>query len=291
MWKKVWTALPYFALYTAAVAVIGLVNLITVTGGYKFWEDPMWWNRTVSQNVANLLVLTATIMLYLAKQRGENEDYLQLKSTVDTQVRHMDADFGEWHFEENKRIKTKAYIHKIQRKINAKEHRAKTNDLRVWFEGTAEEKAKNRYCIKRMRMEDSIKPERLEKRIMSIKIDYDRIDRNFVETGEERTIEKQNQKLDSTARKVYDNAPRVMFGISFAAFFNAFLYDFIEQDQTFWLRFAFGLGVLVWMFIQGKMYAVTYMTRILMVDLNTRFNIIKNYLTWKLSKKKEVNNG
>jgi hypothetical protein len=42
------------------------------------------------------------------------------------------------------------------------------------------------------------------------------------------------------------------------------------------------------MFIMGRNYADSYMKKVLIVDLQTRFNIIRDYLSDKV---KEVKNG
>jgi hypothetical protein len=130
-----------------------------------------------------------------------------------------------------------------------------------------------------------MKEERLEPIIMAIKLDYDRIDKNFVETGSTAQNEKLKEQKDTTQRKIIENLPRVLYMLAGAAFFNLFVYEINLMDPIFWLQFFQAVFFLAWMFVNAKAYAVGYIERILMVDLNTRFNIIRDYLTWKVHRK------
>ena len=292
MWSRVLKSLPYILLYGIALAVIGLVNVLTIEGQTDFWNNATFWNRTISQMIASVFTLTATIMLFLDKLRGEKEEYLSLKKTVEKAVLNdLDTDFGGWIFDENKRAKIKAFQDKVKRRIAKLERKASFEDNRIWYEGTLKEQMENKYCITRKALEASISTDRLDKLIMAIKIDYDKIDRTFVETGEVRANPKIRQKQDSVWRKVRDNAPGFMFAFAFTVFFNAFIYGVDEMNAAFWFRVAYSLGILLWVFVNGRMYAHGYMDRILIPDLNTRFNIIKDYLSWKFRKPKEVRNA
>ena len=289
---KVWKSLPYILLYGIALGVIGLVNILTIEGQSDFWNNATFWNRTISQMIASTFTLTATIMLFLDRLRENKEEYVSLKKTVTGAVlKDLHSDFGKWVLDENRAEKIKTYQEKIQRQIAREERKANAVDLEIWYDGTARDKKENKYCIRRKQLEDSIKTERLIKTIMAIKLDYDRIDRNFVETGEVRVNPKQRAKQDSSWRKIRENAPGFMFAFAFTVFFNAFIYGTETMDAAFWFRVAYSFGILVWVFINGRMYAYNYMDKILISDLNTRFNIIKDYLTWKASKGKEAKNG
>ena len=212
-------------------------------------------------------------------------------------INDLEADFGEWVLEENRELKIRAYQNEIQNKIVKQERKAKPQDLELWYtkpkshwteeevEELAIRKKTNKYCRDRQYLLDSITHERLENVIMGMKVDYDRIDQKFVQSGYTSDTTKQNQQRDTNKRKVLENAHRVVFMIGSAAFFNGFIYDASIKNPVFWLQLTQSIFFLVYMFINGRAYAMGYIDRILKVDLNTRFNIIKKYMTSKIKRK------
>jgi hypothetical protein len=287
MWAKVGRALPYVILYIAAVAIVGLFNLLTVEYYDTALSSAEFWNRVVSQNLANLLVMIATISMYIVKYSETDKEYTGLKGTVDGSVRKdLDSEFGTWVFNKNKLEKIEAYRARIQSKITKEELKARTKDIEVWYFGKEEAKRKNRYCRRRINLEESIKIERLEKLILAIKVDYDSIDRSFVETGEVIKGDKKLARQDTLGRKIKDNYAQFLFAVSGAAFFNAFIYTADLLDTAFWFKLATSLFLLSSMFLNGREYARNYVKQVMIVDLNTRYNIIKDYLTHKVKEKK-----
>jgi hypothetical protein len=77
-----------------------------------------------------------------------------------------------------------------------------------------------------------------------------------------------------------------LFAVSGAAFFNAFIYTADLLDTAFWFKLATSLFLLSSMFLNGREYARNYVKQVMIVDLNTRYNIIKDYLTHKVKEKK-----
>ena len=119
-----------------------------------------------------------------------------------------------------------------------------------------------------------------------MKVDYDEINRSFIESGEAKEIKKQNQKLAGPGKIVKDNAPNFSLGMAFVIFINSFIYTANVSDVAFWFQVFFSLVILVYMFIMGRNYADSYMKKVLIVDLQTRFNIIRDYLSDKVKEVK-----
>jgi hypothetical protein len=287
MWAKIGRALPYAILYIAAVAIVGLFNILTIEYQDRILESAEFWNRVVSQNLANLLVLIATVSMYIVKFTETDKGYTQLKGTVDGAVRSdLDSEFGTWLFNKNKEEKIVAYRAKVQNKISKEELKAKPKDLETWYFGSEEDKKKNRYCRRRINLEESIKVERLNRMILALRVDYDEIDRSFVETGEVIKSQKKLTRQDTLGRKVKDNYAQFLFAVGGAAFFNAFIYTADLLDTAFWFKLATSLFLIISMFLNGREYARNYVKQVMVVDLNTRYNIIKDYLTQKVKEKK-----
>ena len=284
--KRIGALAPYILLYGAAFFIVGLFNILSAQYVTDIWSDAAFWNRFLSQSIANLLVFSGTVMLYL-ERKDENEEYKQLHQTVETSAKaDLQTDFGEWVLKENKKEKLGQYKRNVLNQIAKEEKKASIEDIELWYsEGNDEAKEQNEYCRNRQRLLNSIRDERLEPIIMAIKLDYDRIDKTFVETGSTSKNEKLREKKDTMQRKIVENLHRVIYMVAGAAFFNAFVYDINLMDPIFWLQFMQAVFFLAWMFVNAKAYAIGYIERILMVDLNTRFNIIRDYLTWKVHRK------
>ena len=287
MWSKIGRALPYAILYIAAVAIVGLFNILTIEYQDEILKSAEFWNRVISQNLANLLVLISTVSMYISKFAESDKEYTGLKETVDTSVRSdLDSGFGTWVFNRNKEEKINAYKVKIQNKINKEELKAQPKDIEVWYFGSEDDKKKNRYCRRRLNLEASLNNERLDKMILALRVDYDEIDRSFVETGEVIKGDKKLTRQDTLGRKIKDNYAQFLFAVGGAAFFNAFVYSADLLDAAFWFKLATSLFLIVSMFLNGREYARNYVKQVMVVDLNTRYNIIKDYLTHKV---KEIN--
>ena len=283
MWSKIGRALPYAILYIAAVAIVGLFNILTIEYQDEILKSAEFWNRVISQNLANLLVLISTVSMYISKFAESDKEYMGLKETVDTSVRSdLDSEFGTWVFNRNKAEKINAYKVKIQNKINKEELKAQPKDIEVWYFGSEDDKKKNRYCRRRLNLEASLNNERLDKMILALRVDYDEIDRSFVETGEVIKGEKKLTRQDTLGRKIKDNYAQFLFAVGGAAFFNAFVYSADLLDAAFWFKLATSLFLIVSMFLNGREYARNYVKQVMVVDLNTRYNIIKDYLTHKV---------
>lgn len=281
--RKLWAMAPYIILYGAAFFIVGLFNVLSARYVTNVFNDAAFWNRFLSQSIANILVFSATVMLYLERRNEENPNYKEFSQVVENSAkRDLDTDFGEWIVLENKREKMRTYKNNITRQIAKEERKAKIEDVELWYsKGNEEAKQQNEYCKNRQRLMDSIRDERLEPIIMALNVDYDRIDKNFVETGSTAKNEKIREQKDSVQRKIVENLHRIIYMVGGAAFFNAFVYDVNLMDPIFWFQFMQALFFLAYMFVNGKAYAVGYIERILMVDLNTRYNIIREYLNAK----------
>ena len=291
MWSKIGRVAPYVLLYLFSFAVVGLFNFVSAEFRLDIITSPEFWNKTISQNLANLIVFSTTISLFNNKNMEENKKYLEMNTMVTKAVRQeIQSDFGQWVFDKNKIEKKRAYIEKINGLIAKEEIKAKAQDLNVWYNGTDKDKKKNKYCKRRMKLLRLIDDKRLEKYIISMKVDYDEINRSFIESGEAKETKKQNQKLAGVGKIVKDTTPRFLLGFGFVLFINSFIYTANVGDVAFWFQVFFSLVILLYMFIMGRGYAEDYMKKVLLVDLQTRFNIIRDYLSDKVKEAKDAKN-
>jgi len=289
MWQKIGRVAPYVLLYVFSFAVVGLFNFVSAQFRSDIITSSEFWNKTISQNLANLIVFSTTISLFNNKNMEENKEYLEMSGTVTKAVRQdIQSDFGQWVFDKNKVEKKRTYIEQINGIIAKEEIKAKPADLNVWYNGTPAEKKRNRYCKRRNKLLRLIDEKRLNKFIISMKVDYDEINRSFIESGEAKETKKQNQKLAGPGRIIKDSTPRFLLGFAFVIFINSFIYTANVGDVAFWFQVFFSLVILLYMFIMGRSYAEDYLKKVLLVDLQTRFNIIRDYLSDKV---KEVKNG
>jgi len=280
MWTKIGRVAPYVLLYLLSFAVVGLFNFVSASIRTDILTSSEFWNKTISQSLANLIVFSTTIGLFNRKNQEEDKAFLELDDMVTKAVRQdIQSDFGQWVFDKNKIEKKRAYIEKIKGIISKEEIKAKAVDLNIWYNGTDKDKKRNKYCKRRNRLLSYIDEKRLDKYIVSMKVDYDEINRSFIESGEKKDVKKQNQKLAGLSKIVKDNAPNFSLGMGFVIFINSFIYTVNVSDVAFWFQVFFSLVILLYMFIMGRTYADSYMKKVLIVDLQTRFNIIRDYLS------------
>ena len=114
MWQKIGRVAPYVLLYVFSFAVVGLFNFVSAQFRSDIITSSEFWNKTISQNLANLIVFSTTISLFNNKNMEENKEYLEMSSTVTKAVRQdIQSDFGQWVFDKNKVEKKRTYIEKV----------------------------------------------------------------------------------------------------------------------------------------------------------------------------------
>ena len=150
MWTKIGRIAPYVFLYLLSFAVVGLFNFVSAQIRTDIITSSEFWNKTISQNLANLIVFSTTIGLFNRKNMEEDKSYLDLDGIVTKSVRQdIQSDFGQWVFDKNKIEKKRAYKEQIKGIIAKEELKAKTKDLNVWYNGTEKDKKRNKYCARR----------------------------------------------------------------------------------------------------------------------------------------------
>jgi len=55
MWTKIGKMLPYVLLYTLSILIVGLFNVLQVEVLDDVLTNWVFWNKVLSQNLANLL--------------------------------------------------------------------------------------------------------------------------------------------------------------------------------------------------------------------------------------------
>ena len=82
MWYKIGRIAPYVFLYALSFLVVGLFNFVTAEVRTDILTSAEFWNKTISQNLANLIVFSTTITLYNTRNMEEDKDYLQMDKLV-----------------------------------------------------------------------------------------------------------------------------------------------------------------------------------------------------------------
>ena len=77
---------PYVFLYVLSFLVVGLFNFVTAEVRTDILTSAEFWNKTISQNLANLIVFSTTIGLYNRKNMEEDLDFLHMDKTVTTGI-------------------------------------------------------------------------------------------------------------------------------------------------------------------------------------------------------------
>jgi hypothetical protein len=304
MWvivKKLrWQELPYVLMYLSAFMMIGLFDFVDGKFDASQIVTVDYWRGVVMMVMASVLFLLSAANRKIGELMKIDEDVKYKVNTLEAVAKSQDLfDFDDYLLEKNKERKRLTYINLMKKKIDRLENGipwlpfvngAKTKDKMIYNEGTEQEKANNRYCIKRAELDYLISDAYIDKTIRSMNIKYPELQRSFVTVGYESLNSLPWITESKTTKMLKDLSPRFLFTVGAGAFIASFIPGFAEGIT---ISLLFGVFVkflvLIANYIGGLEYAPQFIDTKVKVDLQYRYEIVLDYDNWRKSyRKREV---
>ena len=266
-------------------------SLELVSGGFnlQYLETAEYWFKLVANLTANFIVLYTVADKDIVDSYEKNEEIVkndkELKEAVETGVY---PDFDEYLALENKNRKIVAWKAYIAHKIFKLEKKAKLKDNEVYWYGTDEEKAENKYCKKRKQLEFKMSDEYVNRNIIFIKIKYYKLKKYVVLTGCEQNSNEYKLTTNRSWKIINDNKYRFLISTAFTVFLSSFIPDMKDFTYATLIVFACKIFILTWNLFVGKNYAVSYQRNTILPDQKYRKDILTKYFIWRKNKQKEV---
>lgn len=285
---------PIFLSIIVCTAIVGLFDYIDAGFSWSTLTSPSFLINLGLTNLSAILVLVSTIML---KSDQYREDPLSDYGRINEEIRkfyiesYSAALFKIFSSEKNLEKKKEKYRELINKKIN--KLNPKEKDLEVYFNGTPEQKKKNKYCKKVMRLERSMDPSYIKDNIYKIKVKYNTITPGLVFTGKSSNSLQEDWVTKYKVSKIFwDLLPKFLMSLSIVAILNM-----VSLDATKGVTLGMALRTLSKLLTiatnlsYGLSYSKKYNTEVNLHDIQIRMDIINNYKLWEKLQLKQSQGG
>lgn len=293
-----WQELPYVLMYVSAFMMIGLFDFVNGRFDPSQITTVDYWRGVIMLMMASVLFLLSASNRKIEQLMKEDTDVQYKVKTLEEVAKSQDLfDFDEYLVDKNNERKKITYINSIKKQIDRLDNGIKwipfingatTKDKMFYYEGTEEEKLRNKYCVRRAELDYLMSDDYIEKNIRAMNIKYPEVQRSFVTVGYESVNSLPWITESKTAKMFKDLSPRFLLTIGAGAFVASFIPGLAEGVTISMIFGVFVKGlVLIANYIGGYEYAPQFIDTKVKVDLQYRYEIVLDYDNWRKTKRKK----
>lgn len=294
---KLISKLQYLFLYVLSLIIIGASTILTGKIGLSILKDPSYYINQGLTWAAILCVTFATMFSYIDKFKLTNTEYLANEKYISdfaSSKQNVPSIVSRFLEPLNRKRKTKQYKYNLHKKIYRLENKKKfgffgprvfkDKDFYIWNHGTLEEKQKNKYCSKRLYIEEHLTEEYIEENIDRLFVRYDKITTNILFGGFY-----QNKDNDSPNDFITKNQagkiarykiPQLLYSFAITFILSSLIFDGFAFNATNLINLAIKLIVLLWNCYTTLRYAETFSQTVTLKDSRFRKGLILEYEKW-----------
>ena len=278
-------------------AIFGCLDFATLTFNLDALSDPSFWGTVGTKTIAGVAAFNIGINLMIDQEIARNAILKELivKYNVLNAKRQIDFEyFVNRVF--NRQEKKKAYISKINKRINVLNKLSRRKDRLLYSSDLPENqeaKKRNRYCVIRQELENLKSEEFVEKNLDSLYVRYYEVDPSVFELEIDGSPSIRGVKTKGSLAVGRAKATSsVIFGmVCVSAFFAAFgltadKEQFDDQMVAFWhyfLKAAEDLFVILWQTFQGMLRTRKIVSQQYTEPYAGRVAVLTAYLEWRLN--------
>lgn len=286
--------LQYVILYILGFVIIGFASLMTNEVGFAGLREASFYISQILTYVAIICIIIATLLKVIDKFTTENEEYLAAEQDIAKFANeYIPVLFARYSDYINPKRKEKQFIadvkHEIRVLLKGKRFlgftwgKPKQEDLRIWTEGTLEEKKANKFCLDIATLEIQLTRKWLDDHLDTLEVAYDEITLDVVLGGYASTGDTDHANDYVTRKKGWllfkDKAPMILFSFGFSTFAGAIIVDLV-LNETAWLNIVVKTMVLIYNTIMTVRYAHGWTKRVTLKDIRFRRGVTKEYARW-----------
>ena len=274
--------ISYAVVLISALVIIGLADFCMAGFNPAVFKDPNYWFGLLACALSNYIMLVYTAIEKIDTSAEKNSEVKDKKKSVnDSVAENVDTDFDDFLAVENRQRKIKAWKTKISNKIARLDERTKDRDREIYWNGSDEQKAVNKYCKKRAILLKKLSDDYIIKNVYFLKVRYVKLRRYEVTHGCKQKYDGYKITTKKNRKVAKDNLPKVMMSMSFVLMVSSFAFGFKEFTLIVLLQFIIKLGSLFLSIYNGVNYGSNYIEQILLPDFQYRLDVIIKYLNWK----------
>lgn len=276
--------LPYVLMYLVSLLLIGMGRLVTAEFSVEYLRSAAFWYDLIITNVANLMVLVATVWMW-GERFDQTDEVIRKKNAQiqDCVDRDLGPDFDAYLAEINRAAKIRAWKRLVYRRRQRLERRMRDRDRRAWQ--TEEGRRRNRKCKRLAALNRALTDEYIEANIEELKVRYEVLTRAVVTSGHASREERDEQFVNGSAELVRVLIPRVLIGIAGVCFVSSFMPRLRQFDPVMLVDIGVKVMALCYNWLVGTSYARRFRENITIANLDTSLGIITRYLQWRIDRR------
>lgn len=275
--------IPLALTFIVGVLMMGITDYITFGFTKEMLKKPDFWINIACTYTGIVCLIIAMILVKVDNFKEANVEYLMYQNNIFEfrKNEYVAPMFQKFCFEDNLKTKIKYYKYEINKKFS--KIIPSEEDLKIYYEGTEEQKSSNDYCIKMEYYDRILSKEYVERVVPKLNIKYPAISEGVIFTETKGTKQIVDYVTTNKVRKIFiDYLPRFMFsfavtllisslapdlkeGIKMAVIFKTVMKLFIVLTQTF---FAYN-------------YANRYNKEVTLHDIIFRDSKLNEYRVWE----------
>lgn len=251
--------------------------------------------RSVLQTTSLVLVVFGIIWYTIESGKQKDPSYLREKDIIEetTEV-YYPIIWQNYEDKANEKRKIKQWkancikqenkLDKHRRFMNKKAKEKYENDLRIWLNGTEEEKSKNDYCVTKARLRLYQTDEWIKENIKHKLVKYDQISYRLVFVGKD-IVNKQDHPNEFVTKNsfgiiILDNLPRLIIGLAFSITLTLLVVDVLSFNVEAITGALLGLASMAWNTYLSYTYGKKFFNNNTYGDICFRSGIAKEYTSY-----------
>lgn len=279
------------------LAIFGCLDFATLTFNVGALSDPSFWGTVGTKTIAGVAAFNIGINLMIDQEIARNAVLRELIVKYNALIKRKQNDF-EYFVNRvfNRQEKKKAYISKINKKINILNKLSRRKDRLLYSSDLPENqeaKKKNRYCVIRQELENLKSEEFVEKNLDSLYVRYYEVDPSVfeLEIDGSPSIRGVKTKGSLAVGRAKATSSVILGMVCASAFFASFgltadKEQFDDQMVAFWhyfLKAAEDLFVILWQTFQGMLRTRKIVSQQYTEPYAGRVAVLTAYLEWRLN--------
>ena len=272
--------------------IFGCFDFVNFSMDFSLLGNAKYWTSVITKTIGGSIAFNIGLNLLFDKEVDSDKQLEEKKNTYNALNKNKnELVFNKYVIEvfnpKQKKIAYKAYIN---RKIYWLNKFAKNKSKLLYSNGTEEEKAKDKYCIKRAELERLKSDEYIDKNIESIVIKYNQIDPIIFELELDGKSSYQGIKVKGNVNfgrsKLTGGVIGGMIGFSMLTTSIVLAPDqqeFANQMIRFWhyvLVCCEDIGIILWQTFRGMINARKLVSQELTEPLSGRVYVLQEYYKW-----------
>lgn len=274
--------------------IVGVLDYITADFKWSTILSTAFLTNIASTNLCVVLVLMSTIIVKSDQYKDDpNSDY----GIINTEIRSFYTNgyqaplFKVYSAEKNLQKKKDVYKETINRKLDKLKPKAK--DLDIFFNGTEEQKAKNKYCKKVKYYEKLMSDEYIKANIHKIKVKFNTVTPGLVFTGKtSNSLSEDWITKDKAGKAIRDLLPRFLISLVLVLIINLIAPDTTKEITLgVVIKTLSKIVTIISNLSYGLSYSKKYNQEINLHDIQIRMDIINDFKLWQKLQLKQIQGG